>query len=143
MLNVDSHGNASSFSPELLGLKHEAYGDYLLGNIRFQSMAEIHDACLASPLYRDIREGVRACSTACDYFSVCGGGAPVNKLFENGSFTSTETSYCTLTQMVPTDLILEAYDRLEKGWVAAAPTTATPLPPLPSGQTAAQPPRMP
>jgi uncharacterized protein len=143
MLNVDSHGNVSSFSPELLGLKNETYGDYLLGNIRFQSMAEIRDACLASPLYRDISEGVRACSTACDYFSVCGGGAPVNKLFENGSFTGTETSYCTLTQMVPTDLILEAYDRLEKGWAVAGPTTITPLPPLPSGQTAAQPPRMP
>jgi uncharacterized protein len=143
MLNVDSHGNVSSFSPELLGLKNETYGDYLLGNIRFQSIAEIRDACLASPLYRDISEGVRACNTTCDYFSVCGGGAPVNKLFENGSFTGTETSYCTLTQMVPTDLILEAYDRLEKGWAAAESPVINPLPPLPSGQTAAQPPRMP
>ncbi len=39
MLNVDSHGNVSSFSPELLGLKNKDYGDYLLGNINFQSLA--------------------------------------------------------------------------------------------------------
>jgi len=121
MLNVDSHGNVSSFSPELLGLKNEEYRDFLLGNINFQSLREIRDACLASPLFRDIQAGVQACSRSCDYFSVCGGGAPVNKLFENGSLTGTETSYCTLTQMVPTDLILEAYDRL-----ARSPTTATP-----------------
>ncbi|MBR2814544.1 MAG: GRRM system radical SAM/SPASM domain protein [Reyranella sp.] len=142
MLNVDSHGNVSSFSPELLGLKNETYSDYLLGNIHLNSLAEIHQACLASPLYRDICEGVQACSVACDYFSVCGGGAPVNKLFENGSFTGTETSYCTLTQMVPTDLILEAYDRLERRW-AEGPADLVSPPLFPSGPTAAQPPRMP
>jgi uncharacterized protein len=27
MINVDCHGNVSSFSPELLGLKHDEYGD--------------------------------------------------------------------------------------------------------------------
>ena len=43
-----------------------------------------------------------------------GGGAPVNKLFENGSFASTRTAFCALTQMVPTDLLLEAFDRLEQ-----------------------------
>jgi uncharacterized protein len=132
MLNVDSHGNVSSFSPELLGLKNAAYGDFLLGNINFQSLAEIHDACLASALYRDIRQGVAACRADCEYFSVCGGGAPVNKLFENGAFTGTRTSFCTLTQVVPTDLILEAYDRLEQSWIPPkALEAAAPSPRLP------------
>jgi uncharacterized protein len=116
MLNVDSHGNVSSFSPELLGLKNAAYDDFLLGNINSQSLASIYDACLRSAMHRDIQAGIAACSRTCEYFSVCGGGAPVNKLFENGSFTSTRTSYCALTQMIPTDLILEAYDRLEESW---------------------------
>jgi uncharacterized protein len=132
MLNVDSHGNVSSYSPELLGLKNKDYGDFLLGNIHYQSLTEIYQACLASPLHRDIQAGVRACAKACEYFSVCGGGAPGNKLFENGAFASTTTSYCTLTQMVPTDLILEAYERLEQSWTNAAPA---PLP-QPSSQTA-------
>jgi uncharacterized protein len=115
MLNVDSHGNVSSFSPELLGLRNPAYDDYLLGNIHRDSLATIHEQCLRSALLRDIRAGVETCSAGCEYFSVCGGGSPVNKLFENGSFATTRTSFCSLTQMVPTDVILEAYERLEQG----------------------------
>jgi uncharacterized protein len=62
---------------------------------------------------RDIASGVETCRQSCDYFSVCGGGAPVNKLFENGSFASGRTSFCDLTQKVPIDLILDAFGRLE------------------------------
>ena len=137
MLNVDSYGNVSSFSPELLGLRNAEYGDYLLGNINTDTLAEIHAACRQSALYRDIRAGVSACARDCDYYSVCGGGAPANKLFENGSLASTRTAYCELTQMVPTDLILEAYDRLERSWtrddtlVAPAPAALRPTPELP------------
>ena len=131
MLNVDSHGNVSSFSPELLGLKNAAYGDFLLGNINTRSLAEIHQACLQSALHRDIQQGVAACRAQCEYFSVCGGGAPVNKLFETGAFTGTRTSFCTLTQIVPTDLILEAYDRLEQSWIPPLPEAIAPAPRLP------------
>jgi hypothetical protein len=38
----------------------------------------------------------------------------VNKLTENGSFRSSRTSFCSLVPMVPTDLILEPMDRLER-----------------------------
>jgi uncharacterized protein len=143
MLNVDSHGNVSSFSPELLGLKNKDYGDFLLGNINRQSLAEIHRTCIGSALHRDIQAGVRACSAACDYFSVCGGGAPGNKLFENGSFASTTTSYCTLTQMVPTDLILEAYERLEQSWTENDPAPIVQLKSQTTAEAAALPTRMP
>jgi uncharacterized protein len=135
MLNVDSHGNVSTFSPELLGLKNEAYGDFLLGNINTQSIADIYQACLESALHRDIQAGVAACRASCEYFSVCGGGAPVNKLFENGSFASARTSFCTLTQIVPTDLILEAYDRLEESWAGDN------VPPLAAAEPVAPPSR--
>jgi uncharacterized protein len=137
MLNVDSHGNVSSFSPELLGLKNAAYDDFLLGNINACSLADIYQACLDSALHRDIQAGVAACSAACEYFSVCGGGAPVNKLFENGSFTSTRTSYCALTQMIPTDLILEAYDRLEESWAGDT------VPSIAAAEAVASSPRLP
>jgi uncharacterized protein len=143
MLNVDSRGNVSSFSPELLGMKNKDYGDFLLGNITINSLAEIYSACLGSALYRDIRAGTRACETACDYYSVCGGGSPVNKLFENGSFTGTTTSFCTLTQMVPTDLILEAYDRLEQTWIDNDPAPIVPANSQTTAEAAALSPRMP
>jgi uncharacterized protein len=54
------------------------------------------------------------CQGTCQYFSVCGGGEPVNKLAENGTFASTETKYCRLTKMRPTDLVLEAIERAQQ-----------------------------
>jgi uncharacterized protein len=128
MLNVDSLGNVSSFSPELLGLRNADYANYLLGNIHTDTLANIYETCVQSALFRDIQAGVDACNGACEYFSICGGGAPVNKLFENGSFTSTRTSYCTLTQMVATDLILEAFDQLKQSWTEDdLPETVRPM----------------
>jgi uncharacterized protein len=54
------------------------------------------------------------CRERCAYFSVCGGGEPVNKLAENGSFASTETIYCRLTKMRATDLVLDALERMQQ-----------------------------
>jgi uncharacterized protein len=114
MLNVDCHGNVSSFSPELLGLKSSAYGDFLIGNILRDSLEQMRTGPIMQALSRDIAAGVAACRRSCEYYSVCGGGAPINKLAENGSFTSTATSFCTLTQMVPTDLILAAFEDVQR-----------------------------
>jgi uncharacterized protein len=53
------------------------------------------------------------CRERCEYFTVCGGGEPVNKLAENGSFASSETTYCRLTKMCGTDLVLDALERVQ------------------------------
>jgi uncharacterized protein len=115
MINVDCHGNVSSFSPELLGLKHDEYDNFIIGNIHTDSLECMRRSQSMNAMSRDIAAGVAACRRDCEYFSVCGGGAPVNKLAENGSFASTRTSFCSLTQMVPIDLILDAFDRLKNG----------------------------
>ncbi len=114
MLNVDALGNVSSFSPELLGLKNAAYGDFIVGNINTDSLDRMLDSPVMAAMARDIRAGVEECERSCQYFSVCGGGAPVNKLFENGSFASGRTKFCSLTQMAPVDLIIDAFTRLQK-----------------------------
>jgi uncharacterized protein len=113
MLNVDCYGNASSFSPELLGLKNERYGNFIIGNVNRDSLADMQRSAAMLAMAGDIAAGVQACRQSCEYFSVCGGGAPINKLTENGSFASARTSFCSLTQMAPTDLILDAFDRLK------------------------------
>ncbi len=115
MLNVDCHGNVSSFSPELLGLKNAAYQDFLIGNIVTHSLQDMRDSRVMTAMSDAIAAGVERCRRECDYFSACGGGAPVNKLAENGTFDSARTAFCALTQMVPTDLILEAFEQLERG----------------------------
>jgi uncharacterized protein len=113
MINVDCRGNVSSFSPELLGLKNASYDNFIVGNINSQSLEDMLDSEPMRVMSRDIAAGVQACRNDCEYFSVCGGGAPVNKLAENGSFRSTRTAFCGLTQMVPIDLILDAFERLK------------------------------
>jgi uncharacterized protein len=113
MVNIDCGGNVSSFSPELLGYKNAEYNNFVVGNVLTDSMADMLASPAMQAMARDISAGVRACEKECEYFSVCGGGAPVNKLTENGSFATTRTMFCTLVQIVPTDLILNALDRLE------------------------------
>jgi uncharacterized protein len=114
MLNVDCHGNVSSFSPELLGYENADYNDFIIGDINRDSLEEMRSSAPMMAMTRDIAAGVAACREECEYFSVCGGGSPVNKLSENGTFCSSRTSFCSLVQMVPTDLILAALDRLEQ-----------------------------
>ncbi len=58
----------------------------------------------------DIGAGVELCRQHCEYFSICGGGEPVNKLAENGTFISTETTFCRMTKMRATDLVLDLLD---------------------------------
>jgi len=111
IISVDYEGNFSSFSPELLGQKSDRYGDFALGNVYTNSFAD----ALNTPKFRlmndDIQSGIKTCKNTCEYYYVCGGGAPSNKYYENGSFDSAETMYCKLSVKTPTDIVLS---RLEK-----------------------------
>ncbi|ACK51518.1 Radical SAM domain protein [Methylocella silvestris BL2] len=114
MLNVACDGSVSSFSPELLGLKNAAYNDFIVGNILTDSLEAMLGGEAMTAMTRDIAAGVELCRQSCEYFSVCGGGAPVNKLSENGGFSSGATSFCKLTEMIPADLALAAFEQLER-----------------------------
>lgn len=119
--SMDWAGNISTFSPELLGLKNPAYDDFVLGNINRDALVDLLRCPTLARMRADIDAGVAMCRERCEYFSVCGGGEPVNKLAENGSFASTETTYCRLTRMRTTDLVLDALERAPpEGFEAAA-----------------------
>ena len=111
--SMDWAGNISTFSPELLGLKNAEYGDFLLGNINRDHLVDMPRRENFARMLEDIEAGVAMCRDSCEYFSVCGGGEPVNKLAENGTFISTETTYCRLTKMQATDLVLDALERVQ------------------------------
>jgi uncharacterized protein len=111
--SMDCAGNISTFSPELLGLKNARYGDFLLGNINRDALVDMPGRRNFAKMLEDIEAGVAMCRERCEYFSVCGGGEPVNKLAENGTFVSTETTYCRLTKMRATDLVLDALERVQ------------------------------
>lgn len=111
ILSVDHAGNFSTWSPELLGQKSPEYGDFLLGNVRDDDLDALERSTKFRHLRREIERGVAACRESCEYFGVCGGGAPSNKYFENGTFASTETLHCRLSKKAVADVLLE---RLEE-----------------------------
>jgi uncharacterized protein len=112
MLTVGTGGELFTFSPELAGLSHQDYGDYVIGRLPQSRLEDV----LAEPVFRrmldDIWQGVALCrESGCAYFDMCLGGSPVNKMSECGSFIATETLDCKLAHQVITDVCLERLDR--------------------------------
>lgn len=106
MLNIDCNGNFSTFSPELLSMKSPLYGDFILGNLMHDTFESVCDTDKFKRINMDIQAGVALCQRTCEHFSLCGGGAPANKYFENHTFRSSETMYCRYTRKILVDILL-------------------------------------
>jgi uncharacterized protein len=106
ILNVDHAGNFSTFSPELLGQRRTEYNNFVFGNVLEDPVASVFSNTHFLKTYQQVIEGVERCRLECEYFELCGGGAPANKLYENGSFSSSQTAYCRNVVMTPLRLML-------------------------------------
>jgi uncharacterized protein len=111
IVSVDHGGNFSTFSPELLGQRHGDYHDFVFGNVLSESLACVFSNAAFRKAYGEIVHGVERCRRECDCFELCGGGAPANKLYENGSFDSAETGYCRSTVKAPLRVMLDQLER--------------------------------
>jgi uncharacterized protein len=111
IVSVDSAGNISTFSPELLGIANEDYANFAFGNVHEHDLDDVLASAVFRRAHAAIRTGVRRCAETCAYFEYCGGGAPANKLFENGDFASTETLYCRLTKQILLEVALADLER--------------------------------
>ena len=100
ILSIGWRGEITTFSPELLGTAHPTYGSFTFGNVATHALAQV----AADPCFQAIRDaiagGVQACKQTCDYFPICLGGAPANKLGELGTLAGTRTTHCRLTQQI-------------------------------------------
>lgn len=106
IVNVGWQGDFGSFSPELLGLPSADFGGFTLGNVLQGGYLASTRSARFARLWSAIRQGTEACRQTCRYFDYCGGGAPVNKLFENGSLASAETLYCRSMVQRPIEVVL-------------------------------------
>lgn len=106
ILSVAADGNFSTFSPELLSASHANYGRFVFGNINQQPFISMMDSPHFRRVYSEIKAGVKQCRKTCEHFVLCRGGAPSNKVFENGTFDSTETAYCRLAKKALIDVCL-------------------------------------
>jgi uncharacterized protein len=111
ILNVDCDGNYSTYSPELLGMSVKKYGRFTFGNVLEDDFVDAAETPKFRSVFEDIRAGIHRCQESCAYYGYCGGGAPANKLYENGGFSTAETMFCRYSVQLPLDIVL---DDLEK-----------------------------
>jgi uncharacterized protein len=111
IVSVAVDGQVSTFSPELLGMRDPRLGEFAFGNVRASGLGDILRGERLRRVAAEIAAGVAACKASCRYFAFCRGGAPVNKLSEKGSFSTTETVFCRLTQKAVVECVLGALER--------------------------------
>jgi uncharacterized protein len=111
ILNFDCDGNISTFSPELLTMKHPSYKNFIFGNVFEGVLEDVLGNQNFISVNADIQQGVSNCQQTCDYFQLCGGGCPSNKVSENGTFASTETTSCRLKVKAATDALIEHLEK--------------------------------
>ncbi len=106
ILSVDHLGNCSTFSPELLGMENAEWDNFTIGNLLTEDLAAILAGGRYARLKGAVTRGVEQCRASCEYFEVCGGGAPSNKFYELGTFEGTETLHCRLMKKAITEISL-------------------------------------
>lgn len=113
ILALGSNGDVTTFSPELLGLQHVNWPSFSIARVDESNNSMVIDKHLLSKMKKEIDQGVDNCRNSCMYYSVCGGGRPVNKIFENNRFDSTETRECQLRVKILTQVVVEAMEKIE------------------------------
>jgi uncharacterized protein len=105
ILSVDTAGNLATYSPELLDLSDSDQGRFTIGTVSDIDFRAIFNDAKFLRMNDAIQAGVKQCRDTCGYFRLCGGGAPSNKLAENGRFDSTETLYCRFKKQLLIDIV--------------------------------------
>jgi uncharacterized protein len=111
IVSIDYLGNFATFDPELLAIKTEPYGDFILGNVLRDSFASVCQTEKFLSIQRDMQAGVAKCRQTCEYFGLCGGGAGSNKFWEKGTFDWAETLACRLRIKTIADVVMENLEK--------------------------------
>jgi uncharacterized protein len=125
MISVADDGGFCTFSPELLGQNAPMFDDFVFGNVARQSYLDAARGPVFAGAWDAIARGVARCEAGCAYFGYCGGGAPANKLYENGDLASAETLYCRSVMKRPFDTVLAQLERERQAHAAVLQSTPT------------------
>jgi len=119
ILNVDCDGNYSTYSPELLGMPVSPYGTFSFGNILTDDFIEVVESPKFRSVFTDLQSGINLCRDSCPYYGYCGGGAPANKYYENGSIATAQTMFCKYSVKLPLDIVLSDLEARSAGTAKA------------------------
>jgi uncharacterized protein len=117
-ITVAWNGEFSTFSPELLGQPSQDFDNFILGNVTQTGYLESAQSTRFIKMWSAIVHGTRNCRNSCPHFAYCGGGSPINKLYENGALSSTETLYCRSTYKQPLEIVLKQLERDRPDYIA-------------------------
>ncbi len=109
---VAADGKVSTFSPELMEMRHPGYDHFVFGNILDQDFDDFARSAAFARTSREVAAGVAACRASCRYFEVCRGGSPVNKLSERADLGATETECCRLSTQAAADALMRFLARV-------------------------------
>ena len=100
-------GAVTTFSPEFMELSSAQHNNFCFGNILHDDIDFMMADAYFLKTHSEIASGIEKCRLSCRYFDVCGGGAPANKMFENGSLSSAETLFCRLSIQASSDGLMQ------------------------------------
>ena len=118
IVTVTYDGSYSTFSPELVSVDPNG-PSFVIGNVLTTSFIDAQNSNQYLEMLSEINSGISLCESQCEYFDLCGGGAPSNKLSENGTFASQETAYCKFGTQIMTDIVLTKLESIENGTTTA------------------------
>jgi uncharacterized protein len=111
LITVAANGDFGTFSPEFIGQQHPRHGRFVIGNVHDGGYLESLAQPAFAALWTAIRAGVRRCARCCPQFAYCGGGSPVNKLYELGRLDGAETLYCRTMIQRPFEAVLRRFEQ--------------------------------
>jgi uncharacterized protein len=94
---VGYDGATVLLSPELLGLKDAAYGDFVAGNVLTTDLWHMISAARRLRYVTEYEVALRDCAEHCEFSAFCRGAQAGNRYFEHGSLAVSETAYCRKT----------------------------------------------
>lgn len=108
IVGFGADGDIYTYSPEFIGVDYRDRGRFSIGNVSEElTMSDIVNSPRFLKIFNEIEEGKTNCRNECEYYRVCGGGPPVNKLSEKGSFLATKTQYCQLQIVTTVNAVID------------------------------------
>jgi len=111
IVNVDVHGNVSSFDPELLSVPIARHGSFAFGHVLSHSLEAIAADGRFRAVQAEIAAGVERCRSECAWFGLCGGGAASNKYWEHGRLDASSTQACRYRIQLVGEVVLAGMER--------------------------------
>jgi uncharacterized protein len=114
ILTFSINGDVTTFSPEMIAGTTANPRLFAVANIMdLHSLEEIASLIPQQRLNDAILAGKKRCERECGYFPLCGGGAPVHKFYENGTFDCTQTRACRYGKQLLADVLLSKITQIK------------------------------